>query len=45
MKDNSFYDPLGYYFDDSGFDAAGGFYDEEGYYIQPEDYEGDESDE
>lgn len=32
LKDKSFYDPLGYFFDAEGKDALGGKYNEEGYY-------------
>ena len=38
LKDNSFYDPHGFYFDHEGLDAAGGSYDNEGYYISPAQY-------
>ena len=38
LKDGSFYDPHGYYFDCDGLDAAGGSYDKEGYYISPTHY-------
>ena len=32
-----FYDPLGYYFNDKGFDEVGGYYDDAGVYIDPEE--------
>ena len=32
LKDGSFYDPLGYYYNKDGIDAVGGYYDEEGFY-------------
>ena len=35
MTDKSFYDPLGYYFDENGYDTVGGKYGDDGYYIQP----------
>jgi hypothetical protein len=35
LKDGSFYDPYGFYFDADGMDTAGGSYDKEGYYISP----------
>ena len=39
LKDGSFYDPLGYYFDQDGIDEAGGSYDKEGYYMSPTHFE------
>ena len=43
LEDGSFYDPLGYFFDQDGFDEVFGFYDEHGYYVAPEEeYENDE---
>ena len=39
LKGGDFYDPLGYYFDQDGFDAAGGSYDNEGFYISPTHFE------
>lgn len=35
MEDKSFYDPLGYYFDNDGYDTVGGKYCDEGYYMHP----------
>jgi hypothetical protein len=35
LKDESFYDPLGYHYNKNGIDAVGGFYDEEGFYCAP----------
>ena len=37
FEDGSFYDPFGFYFNNEGFDEAGGRYDDEGYYISPFD--------
>lgn len=37
LKDGSFYDPFGFYFDQNGLDEAGGKYDDEGYYVSPFD--------
>ena len=37
LKDKAFYDPLGYFFNSDGKDAAGGSYNEEGYYEGSED--------
>jgi hypothetical protein len=38
LKDGSFYDPHGFFFDSDGLDSAGGSYDKEGYYISPAQY-------
>ena len=35
MEDKSFYDPLGYYFDEQGYDTVGGRYNSEGFYVHP----------
>ena len=35
MEDKSFYDPLGYYFDEQGYDTVGGRYDSDGFYVHP----------
>ena len=35
LEDKSFYDPLGYYFDEQGYDTVGGRYDSHGYYVHP----------
>lgn len=32
LKNGAFYDPFGYYFDEEGFDVAGGKYDDAGFY-------------
>ncbi len=34
LKDGSFYDPLGYYFNKDGFDETGGRYNDSGVYIK-----------
>ncbi len=34
LKDGSFYDPLGYYFNIDGFDETGGRYNDSGVYIK-----------
>ena len=33
MENKSYYDPLGYFFDEHGYDTVGGKYDDEGFYI------------
>lgn len=33
LADKSFYDPLGYFFDNHGYDTVGGRYDDEGFYV------------
>ena len=38
LPDKSFYDPLGYFFDQDGNDTVGGRYDEEGFYVHPPSY-------
>lgn len=40
--EKGFYDPLGYYFNNEGYDEVGGYYDHYGLYIDPEEeYKGD----
>lgn len=38
LADQSFYDPLGYFFDKDGYDTVGGKYDDEGFYMHPPSY-------
>jgi len=38
LADKSFYDPLGYLFDNDGYDTVGGKYDDEGFYMHPPSY-------
>ena len=35
MEEGGFYDPLGVYFNEQGYDDFGGFYDDAGFYIAP----------
>lgn len=44
MTDHSFYDPLGFYFNDKGFDEVGGYYDDDGFYIDPDEEYNHDSD-
>jgi hypothetical protein len=37
LESAAFYDPYGYYFDEDGYDEAGGKYDEQGYYRTAEE--------
>ena len=41
MPDKSYYDPLGYYFDNEGYDTVGGKYDDHGFYIPPSNHVGE----
>ena len=38
LSDNSYYDPLGYFFDKDGYDTVGGKYDDQGFYVHPQYY-------
>lgn len=44
LPNGSFYDPLGYFFDEQGFDEVGGYYDDEGFYVDPDEEYNEDSD-
>ena len=44
LPNGSFYDPLGYYFNEQGLDEIGGYYDDDGFYVDPDEEYNEDSD-